>query len=396
MVRPGRRGATQRVQRDVLRNDAFERLRRQHAGDVADAGSDETPETYDEMTARRVRALAGDVSTGGLGLDDGGPGPAGRLRHRDPFGRHRELRLGPRRRRGGQPAGTVPGAEVLNEAGSEAHMIAVSTLLCGWQPARRGTRAARGHDSPFFTDVSWRDEATVPARPAATPTSQAGAPTPGSAGGPGPPGAGRGRHTRAVREGGEPAPPMGERPDDRGGPGPGVELGFPDAYAFTKALGERALAETRGDIAVRSCGPRSSVALAEPHPGWIRGFRMAEPVIAAYADGLLKEFPGVPEGLVDVIPVDLVVATILAVASRGPFVRAPTSPRWPAGDQPAQVRHALRPGERMVHRASVYDEFNQPIPVPRWSFPGRGRVARQCTGPSGHWRRPTGCSPRCP
>ena len=32
---------------------------------------------------------------------------------------------------------------------------------------------------------------------------------------------------------------------------------------------------------------------------------MAEPVIISYARGLLKEFPGVPEGTVDVIPVDL-------------------------------------------------------------------------------------------
>ncbi|GIT77248.1 MAG: hypothetical protein Ct9H300mP31_17790 [Acidimicrobiaceae bacterium] len=37
---------------------------------------------------------------------------------------------------------------------------------------------------------------------------------------------------------------------------------------------------------------------------------MAEPVIISYARGLLKEFPGVPEGTIDVIPVDFVVAAI--------------------------------------------------------------------------------------
>ena len=63
-------------------------------------------------------------------------------------------------------------------------------------------------------------------------------------------------------------------------------------------------------------------ALAEPRPGWIRGFRMAEPIIVSYARGLLREFPGVPEGIIDVIPVDLVVAAILAVAARGPEPRA--------------------------------------------------------------------------
>ena len=44
---------------------------------------------------------------------------------------------------------------------------------------------------------------------------------------------------------------------------------------------------------------------------------MAEPVIISYARGLLKEFPGVPEGTVDVIPVDIVVAAIIGVAAAG-------------------------------------------------------------------------------
>ena len=57
--------------------------------------------------------------------------------------------------------------------------------------------------------------------------------------------------------------------------------------------------------------------LAEPVPGWIRGFRMAEPVIISLGKGLLKEFPGLPEGVVDIIPVDLVVAAIIAVAAQG-------------------------------------------------------------------------------
>ena len=46
---------------------------------------------------------------------------------------------------------------------------------------------------------------------------------------------------------------------------------------------------------------------------------MADPVIISYAKGLLSQFPGVPEGIIDVIPVDLVVAAILAVVARGPL-----------------------------------------------------------------------------
>src|SRR5438045_8889153 len=96
-------------------------------------------------------------------------------------------------------------------------------------------------------------------------------------------------------------------------------LGWPDAYAYTKALGERALLETRGDVPVTIVRPSIiESAWAEPRPGWIRGFRMAEPVIISYARGLLREFPGVPEGTIDVIPVDMVVAAIIAVAAAGP------------------------------------------------------------------------------
>jgi fatty acyl-CoA reductase len=75
-------------------------------------------------------------------------------------------------------------------------------------------------------------------------------------------------------------------------------LGWPDAYPYTKALGERALVSQFGDTVPMTIIRPSIIesALAEPRPGWIRGFRMAEPIIVSYARGLLREFPGVPEG----------------------------------------------------------------------------------------------------
>ena len=129
----------------------------------------------------------------------------------------------------------------------------------------------------------------------------------------------------------------------------------------------------------RSCGPSIiESALAEPRPGWIRGFRMAEPIIVSYARGLLREFPGVPEGIIDVIPVDLVVAAILAVAARGPEPGRPKVYHVASG-----VRNPLRYGrlvelsEDFFSRNPLYDDRGQPINVPEWSFPGRGRVQRQ-------------------
>ena len=113
-------------------------------------------------------------------------------------------------------------------------------------------------------------------------------------------------------------------------------------HPYTKALGERALVSQFGDTVPMTIIRPSIIesALAEPRPGWIRGFRMAEPIIVSYARGLLREFPGVPEGVTDVIPVDLVVAAIIAVAAAGP------DPSGPVVYQVASsVRNPLRYGE---------------------------------------------------
>ena len=61
IVRPGRRGATRRVERDIFRNDAFDALRDQLG-----------PDGFAQMTAHRVTAVAGDVTVDGLGLDNEG------------------------------------------------------------------------------------------------------------------------------------------------------------------------------------------------------------------------------------------------------------------------------------------------------------------------------------
>lgn len=60
MVRPGRRGAAGRVDRDLLRNNCFDRLRR------------ELGERFADEASGRVIPLAGDVGVDGLGLDEDG------------------------------------------------------------------------------------------------------------------------------------------------------------------------------------------------------------------------------------------------------------------------------------------------------------------------------------
>ncbi|MEQ1788739.1 MAG: HAD-IB family hydrolase, partial [Acidimicrobiales bacterium] len=157
-----------------------------------------------------------------------------------------------------------------------------------------------------------------------------------------------------------------------------ASLGWPDAYAYTKALGERALLQNRGDVPVSIVRPSIiESSIHEPFPGWIRGFRMAEPVIISYARGLLKEFPGVPEGTIDVIPVDLVVAAIIDAAA-GPVPEAPAITQVASGSvNPLRYRHLVDMVRTFFTDHPIYDLEGQPIIVPEWSFPGRGRVQRQ-------------------
>ena len=98
-------------------------------------------------------------------------------------------------------------------------------------------------------------------------------------------------------------------------------MGWPDNYTFTKALGERCAEELAAQGGMPMSIVRPSIvesAWAQPFPGWIEGFKMAEPIILAYGRGNLPEFPGIPEGILDIIPVDLVVSAMLAVAAEPP------------------------------------------------------------------------------
>ena len=91
--------------------------------------------------------------------------------------------------------------------------------------------------------------------------------------------------------------------------------GWHDVYTFTKAMGEqifiKELGATRGAI-IRPAIIES--VWRSPQPGWLNGYRMLDPLIVAYGRGRLIDFPGNGSGILDIIPVDLVVNSILAIA----------------------------------------------------------------------------------
>ena len=427
LVRDGRRTTAQRrVEREILKNNAFDRLRAElgstsgHGGAGASTPGDNGPggpgstgggwagESFAERVAR-VQVVGGDVGTDGLGLDDAGRAAlascdivihsAATVAFDAPLDRAVEVNL----------LGPTRIAQTLFELGAERggplpHLVTVST--CYVAGNRRGVAPEEPVvASPFFVDIDWRAEVDAARRTRADTDAESRRPemlarfhdeargTLGPAGGPL-----LAEKTEQLRRDW-----LADRMVESGR-ARAASLGWPDAYALTKALGEVALTET-----IRSATdggapelPLSIVrpsiiesAMSEPSPGWIRGFRMAEPIILSYARGLLREFPGVPEGIVDVIPVDLVVSAILAAGATPPGGAADRC----AGAGPDIIQIASGSANPLRYQLLVdrvrdwftehplYDEHGQPIVVPDWSFPGRGRVERQLSTATNALRR---------
>ena len=84
-----------------------------------------------------------------------------------------------------------------------------------------------------------------------------------------------------------------------------------------------------------------------------------------------------PEGTVDVIPVDIVVAAIIGVAAAGPE-RAPAITQVASGGvNPLKYRAMIDYISGWFTEHPLYDPEGQPILVPEWNFPGRGKVESQ-------------------
>jgi alcohol-forming fatty acyl-CoA reductase len=156
------------------------------------------------------------------------------------------------------------------------------------------------------------------------------------------------------------------------------ELGWQDVYTFTKSLAERRVLEETGELPLVILRPaiiESSV--AEPRPGWIQGSRMADPIIMAFAKGILREFPGDPETIVDLVPVDHVVNAVIAAAAKG-LADRPTEPevyQVASGERnPLRYRDFYEHVREYFLENPLRDSGGRPIPPPEWSFPGRRRV----------------------
>jgi fatty acyl-CoA reductase len=155
------------------------------------------------------------------------------------------------------------------------------------------------------------------------------------------------------------------------------ELGWNDVYTFTKSLAERMVVAERGEtplVIMRPAIIESSH--REPYPGWIQGTRMADPIIMAFAKGILREFPGNPKSYVDIVPVDHAVNAILAAGVRRP--EEPEIFQVASGERnPIRYRDLYDIVRDYFIQNPLRDSSGRPIQVPEWSFPGRRRVEGQ-------------------
>jgi len=94
------------------------------------------------------------------------------------------------------------------------------------------------------------------------------------------------------------------------------QWGFNDCYTFSKALGERLVAEVLEGTSFAIVRPSGIVsAVREPHPGWIDAYLLVEPLIEGVGRGQITSFPGDPGCVIDCVPVDYVCNVILASAA---------------------------------------------------------------------------------
>lgn len=175
-------------------------------------------------------------------------------------------------------------------------------------------------------------------------------------------------------------------------------FGWPNIYCFTKALGEQLIAGTPG---LRYAIARPSIvesSLRYPFPGWNEGMTTSAPVILAMCSGHML-WPAHPKSALDVIPVDLVAAGLVAVI--GAVIDGSHAPVYHLGSSdtnPFPVRRCMRltgeyrrrsfrehaPGQSWIHwirtrgalltvPGSVYRAFG--VPAFRRAAAGLARLA---------------------
>jgi alcohol-forming fatty acyl-CoA reductase len=357
-----RRPASERLDREVLASPAFKRLK-EELGE----------ERFAALAREKLAVVEIDLGRDGLGLSDGSRDQlrtsdvvihsAAAVEFDNPADLSAQTNL----------LGAARLVEALRASGSRPHLVHISTAYVGGMLRGRVREAA-----PLDPGLNWRHEAEVltTLRPAVEEesrrpevlkklrreaTSRMGpAGTPAVA-----------RATERLRERW-----VKDRLVERGRVHANA-MGFSDIYSFTKAMAEHAVVELHGDIPLSIVRPSIiESALAEPTPGWLEGFRMAEPLILAFGRAVLQDFSGLPDSLLDIIPADFVVNTVLAVAASPPPDAQPRIYHAASGSRnPLRLRRIVDEADRYFTEHPLRDRYGQAIGTRSWTFPTRQELS---------------------
>jgi alcohol-forming fatty acyl-CoA reductase len=357
-----RRPAAERLEREILSSPAFKRLK-EELGE----------EAFAKLAREKLAVLEIDLGVDGLGLTDATRRQlstceivihsAAAVEFDNPADLSAQTNL----------LGAARLIEAVKAAGARPHLVHISTAYVGGM-----LRGLVREEPPLDPGLNWRHEAAVLStlrgpveeesrRPEVLKQLRGEARSKmGPAGTPA-----RARATERLRE-----KWVKDKLVERGRVHANA-MGFSDIYSFTKAMAEHAVVELHGDVPLSIVRPSIiESALAEPFPGWLEGFRMAEPLILAFGRGILRDFSGLPDSLLDIIPADFVVNTVLAVAANPPPDTKPRIYHAASG-----TRNPLRFRE-MTDEAAIYfqanplrDRYGQAIGTPNWTYPTRGELA---------------------
>src|SRR5256712_3756045 len=105
---------------------------------------------------------------------------------------------------------------------------------------------------------------------------------------------------------------------------------------------------------------------------------MAEPLILAFGRGILRDFSGLPDALLAIIPADFVVNTVLAVAANPPPDEKPRVYHAASGTRnPLRFRRVEDEARRYFTEHPLRDRYGQAIGTPTWTYPTRGPLSAQ-------------------
>ncbi len=357
-----RRPASERLEREVLASPAFKRLK--------DALGEEG---FAKLTREKLGVIEIDLGRDGLGLSEESRSAlrgcdvvihsAAAVEFDNPADLSAQTNL----------LGAARLVEALKASGAKPHLVHISTAYVGGM-----LRGLVREEAPHDPGLNWRHEAEVLTNLRAPVEEESRRPEILN----------KLRRQARSRMGpaGTPAVArMTERLRERWVKDKLVErgrvhanaMGFSDIYSFTKAMAEQAVVELHGEIPLSIVRPSIiESALAEPSPGWLEGFRMAEPLILAFGRGVLRDFSGLPDSLLDIIPADFVVNTVLAVAANPPPDEKPRVYHAASGSRnPLRLRRVMKEAMDYYEVHPLRDRYGQAIGTTEWTFPTRQEMA---------------------